>query len=34
MYTSLDRTRKGCVCLLVGTIVVGREGVFVVIRGV
>ena len=34
VHTSLDRTRKRCVCLLVRTIVVDREGVFVVIRGV
>ena len=34
VHTSLDRTRIRGVCLLVGTIAVGREGVFVVIRGV
>ena len=33
-HTSLDRTRNGCVCQLVGTIMVGRERVFVVSRGV
>ena len=34
IHTSLNRTPKGCVCLLAGTVVVGREGVFVVISGV
>ena len=32
--TSPNRTPKGCVCFVAGTVVVGREGVFVVIRGV
>ena len=33
-YTSLGRTRMGCVCLLADIVVIGRKGVFVVTRGV
>ena len=34
VHTSLNRTRIGCVCLLAATVMVGKDGVFVVIRGV
>ena len=33
-HTSLDRTRKGCVCLLAGIVMISRSRVSVAIRGV
>ena len=33
-HTSLDRTRKGSIGLLAGIVMVGRDGMFIAIRGV
>ena len=33
-HTGLDRTQKGCNCLLAGIIIISRDGVSVAIRGV